>query len=90
MSGSNLELMDVQGLVTWGYRDLPAARMVLLRAGESAQPGAWVRSLLEKVTNAGANPTAGPPRALLYVTPLLALALIAGATVLMRRRRRGI
>lgn len=58
MSATELELTDVQGLVTWGYRDLKSARMVLLRAGESAQPGAWVQSLLEKVTDAGANPTA--------------------------------
>jgi len=39
---------------------------------------------------AGANSSAGPSRALLYATPLLALALIAGGTVFMRRRRRGI
>ena len=79
MSASNLELTDVQGLVTWGYRDLPAARMVLLRAGESAQPGAWVRSLLEKVTNAGANPTATALNVAFTPGALTRMGLPAGA-----------
>ncbi len=57
VSAPDLELTDVQGLVTWGYRDLRAARLVLLQIGDPARGGAWLGQLLGRVTDAGANPT---------------------------------
>jgi Dyp-type peroxidase family len=57
VSDQLLDPTDVQGLVTWGYRDLRAARFVLLEFGQGSRAGAWLSSLLAEVTNASANPT---------------------------------
>jgi Dyp-type peroxidase family len=57
VTGPAIELADVQGLVTWGYRDLRAARAVLLQVGAGGRAGAWLASLLAEVTNATSNPT---------------------------------
>jgi Dyp-type peroxidase family len=52
-----LDLADVQGIVTFGYRDLPVARLVLLRAADAGQARAWLASIAGQVTSATANPT---------------------------------
>jgi Dyp-type peroxidase family len=51
------DVADVQGIVTYGYRDLGLARLVLLRAGDSAALRAWVGAVAGQVTDATTNPT---------------------------------
>jgi Dyp-type peroxidase family len=52
-----IDLADVQGVVTYGYRHLPVARIVLLRATDADRARAWMASLAAQVTNATINPT---------------------------------
>jgi Dyp-type peroxidase family len=56
VSAPLLDLADVQGVVTFGYRDLPVARLVLLRAADGRQARAWLASIAGQVTSASANP----------------------------------
>lgn len=51
------DLADVQGMVTFGYRDLPQARLVLLRAADAGRFRAWLGALAGQVANAAVNPT---------------------------------
>ena len=57
MTAAAPDLADVQGLVTYGYRDLGLARLVLLRAGDAGQFRAWLGALAGQVATATANPT---------------------------------
>jgi Dyp-type peroxidase family len=57
VTASTPELADVQGVVTYGYRDLGLARLALLRAGDPARFRAWLAALAPQVTTAEANPT---------------------------------
>jgi Dyp-type peroxidase family len=57
MSVPPLDLADIQGLVTYGYRQLPLARIVLLRARDASGTRSWLATLAGRVTNATADPT---------------------------------
>ncbi len=78
MSTSTLDLADIQGIVTFGYRDLPAARVVLLRASDGGRARTWLGSLAGQVTNATATPTGTAVNVALTATGLANLALPAG------------
>lgn len=79
MSGPALDLADIQGPVTFGYRDLPAARFVLLRAADGGQARTWLGSLAGQVTSATANPTGTAVNVALTASGLARLGLPAGA-----------
>jgi Dyp-type peroxidase family len=53
-----LDLDDIQGIVTRGYRDLRAATYLLLRIGDPALARAWLDTIAAEVTTAQVNPTA--------------------------------
>jgi Dyp-type peroxidase family len=53
-----LDLDDIQGIVTRGYRDLRAATYVLLRISDPTLARAWLGTIAAEVTNAQVNPTA--------------------------------
>ncbi len=82
MSGPALDLPDIQGLVTFGYRDLPAARFLLLRVSEGSQARAWLGGLAGQVTSATANPTATAVNVALTASGLAALGLPANAVAM--------
>lgn len=77
MSAPPLDLADVQGIVTFGYRDLPAARLVLLGAADTGQARAWLASIVGQVTNATADPTEAALNVALTVSGLTRLGLPA-------------
>ena len=89
MSAPALDLADVQGLVTFGYRDLPAARFVLLRASDGGQARTWLSALAGQVTNATANPTATAVNVALSASGLAALGLPADAVAMFSEQFTG-
>lgn len=89
MSAPPLDLPDVQGIVTFGYRDLPAARLVLLRAADTGQARAWLASIAGQVTNATANPTGSAVNVALTVSGLTRLGLPAATLAAFSDEFRG-
>ena len=52
-----LQLDDIQGVVARGYRNLRAARFVLLRIADPPAARAWLGALAGEVATSVANPT---------------------------------
>jgi len=51
-----LELDDIQGLLTRGYGNLPAATFLLLEIEAPLRARAWLRRLADRITSAGVRP----------------------------------
>lgn len=79
MSVAGLDLEDIQGLVTFGYRELHAARFVLLRASDGRQAGRWLASVAGEVTDATTNPADAAVNVALTPSGLAGLGLPADA-----------
>lgn len=78
-----VELTDIQGVVTLGYRDLPLARMVLLQLGEAAAARSWLAALTPRVTSAVAHPSGTAVNVALTASGLAALGLPASAVAML-------
>ncbi len=77
MTAPALELSDIQGLVTFGYKDLPAVRFGLLQGSNSSQMRTWLGSLAGQIWSATANPTRTAVNVALTASGLARLGLSA-------------
>lgn len=89
MSAPPLDLADIQGMVTFGYRDLAVARLVLLQAADNGHARAWLGSLAGHVTNATANPAGTAVNVALSASGLARLGLPPAALAMLSDEFRG-
>lgn len=89
MTTPALELADVQGIVTFGYRDLRVARLALLRADDPGGLRAWLSALAGRVTDATLNPTATAMNVALTPAGLSRLGLPDAALATLSEEFRG-
>jgi len=82
-------MADIQGMVTFGYRDLAVARLVLLQAPDGRQARAWLAGLAGQVANATANPTGTAVNVALTASGLARLGLPPAALAMLSDEFRG-